>query len=63
MTELEPEPSKRLIHPVLARLKGFVNGMNPRWGMATVIVSKTTGDIIRVEDRKSRRSSEGRGGK
>ena len=36
----------------LARVKGLANGVNPRWGIRTVIVSDGTGDIIRVEDRR-----------
>ena len=36
---------------LLGRLKGLVNGVNPRWGSKTVVVSVATGDIIRVEER------------
>ena len=37
--------------PILARIKGFANGVNPRWGTRTVVVSDRTGDIIRLESR------------
>lgn len=37
--------------PVLARLKGLANGVNPRWGTKTVVVSNRTGNIVRLEDR------------
>ncbi|PKB80177.1 MAG: hypothetical protein BZY88_09685 [SAR202 cluster bacterium Io17-Chloro-G9] len=36
--------------PLLAALKGLANGVNPRWWPYTVIVSKSTGNIIRLED-------------
>ena len=37
---------------ILARLKGLANGVNPRWGVRTVIVSDGSGKIIRVENRR-----------
>lgn len=36
---------------LLRRLKGLANGVNPRWGTKTVVVSGATGDIIRFEER------------
>ena len=36
--------------PILAALKGLGNGINPRWWPRTVVVSRTTGEVIRVED-------------
>ena len=36
---------------LLGRLKGLANGVNPRWGARTVVVSVATGDIIRFEER------------
>jgi len=41
--------------PLLARLKGFANGVNPRWWPKTVVVSKSTGDLIRVEALRTKR--------
>ena len=41
--------------PVLVALKGFANGINPKYGTKTVVVSKSTGDIIRIEDRSKKR--------
>ncbi len=42
--------------PIFASLKGFANGVNPRWGTRTVVVSLSTGDIIRLEDRGKKRA-------
>ncbi len=42
--------------PLLARLKGFANGVNPRWWPKTVVVSKSTGDILRLEDLRKKRT-------
>ena len=42
--------------PLLARLKGFANGINPRWWPKTVVVSKSTGDILRLEDLRKKRT-------
>jgi hypothetical protein len=39
---------------VLARLKGLANGVNPKWGTKTVIVSGISGEVIRVEEGKKR---------
>lgn len=40
---------------ILARLKGLANGVNPRWWTKTVVVSRSTGDIVRLEDRARER--------
>ena len=37
--------------PSCGALKGLANGVNPRWGTRTVVVSVATGDIIRFEER------------
>ena len=42
--------------PWLARLKGFANGVNPRRWPKTVVVSKSTGDILRLEDLRKKRA-------
>ena len=42
--------------PVLAALKALANGVNPRWGTSTVVVSNRTGMILRTEDRVNRRA-------
>ena len=42
--------------PILAKLKGLANGVNPRWGTKTVIVSDDTGDIIRIESRRKKKA-------
>jgi hypothetical protein len=44
-------PEWILRFPILAALKGFGNGINPRWWPRTVVVSRTTGEIIRLEAR------------
>ena len=41
--------------PFLVRVKGFANGVNPRWGTRTVVVSDTTGNIVRLMNRGKRR--------
>ena len=33
---------------VRARLMGLVRGVDPRWGVRTVVVSKTTGQVVRT---------------
>lgn len=42
--------------PILAKLKGLVNGLNPRWGTKTVVVSDDTGDIITLESRRKKKA-------
>lgn len=37
--------------PILAALKSFANGVNPKYGTKTVVVSRSTGDIVWLEDR------------
>ena len=44
--------------PILARLKGFANGVNPRWGTRTVLVCDATGNILRLEERGERVAQE-----
>ena len=34
--------------PFIARLKGLANGVNPRWGTKTVVVSDTSGKVVRL---------------
>ena len=43
--------SRSLLISIYARLKGFINGVNPRWGTKTVIVSDRSGDIVKLESR------------
>ena len=33
---------------VRARLMGLARGVDPRWGARTVVVSKTTGQVVRT---------------
>ena len=42
--------------PILAKLKGLANGLNPRWGTKTVVVSDETGDIIKLESRRKKKA-------
>ena len=49
--------------PILAALKGLANGVSPRWGTKTVVVSYVTGDILRVESRAKGRAKEHLNGK
>ncbi len=37
--------------PILAALKSLANGVNPKHGTKTVVVSKSTGNIMWLEDR------------
>ncbi|MCE2462584.1 MAG: hypothetical protein J4F46_01505 [Dehalococcoidia bacterium] len=37
--------------PILAALKSFANGVNPKYGTKTVVVSKITGNIVWLEDK------------
>jgi len=42
------------LHLLTARLKGLINGVNPKWGTKTVIVSYDDGSIITIERRGSK---------
>ncbi len=51
---------------VRGRLMGLARGVDPRWGVRTVVVSKATGQVVRAEGerkkgRSSTRASEGSG--
>ena len=37
--------------PILAALRSLANGVNPKHGTKTVVVSKSTGNIVWLEDR------------
>ena len=41
---------------ILARLKGLANGVNPKWWPKTVVVFKSTGHILRLEDLRKKRT-------
>ncbi len=42
---------------MLTRMRGLVNGVDPRWGMRTVYVCDETGCILRFEERRLGRLS------
>ena len=37
--------------PILAALKSLANGVNPKYGTKTVVGSKSTGNVMWLEDR------------
>ena len=46
------------LHLLIARIRGFINGVNPKWGTKTVFVSDQSGDIVKLKSRRNKGQSD-----
>ena len=47
-----------LLHVLTARLRGFINSVKPRFGIKTVIILDLNGEIVKLESRTTKETSD-----